>query len=427
MSLLDLLGVVQVLWNGVAVNPTRKRINIVGGTVADNDALDATEITLPAGDGGEGADLSDDVPEPLGTAAAGDSEEASRANHVHAHGALAGGNLHADVIAGDASGFMTGTQATKLAGIEAGAQVTSFANVSAALAAASTALDVNGQRITDVATPTAGTDAANKAYVDAGGGGGGAWVTALDTDFAAQANATLADGANVIDGHTWTGVNLASGGSAVIVNGSYLRLKGNATSTTINNATRTGPHLKIALADILPAWLGLDAKLRVWLGIKVTGATANSERSACGLFNTTHSAGAMDYVLMYRGWRSASAAVVTRPLAGRNSEGAMEFLDAHYAYVANEIQVFSVNDMIALRGSVLKHGTNPASAWPDARALTLQAGFDLSSNRSTPAITSPRWTSLADVCLMLGCDTGNTNNNTSFQVEVYKVKLEYLP
>lgn len=37
------------------------------------------------------------------------------------HGSLGGGTLHADVVAGGASGFMSGTQATKLAGIATGA------------------------------------------------------------------------------------------------------------------------------------------------------------------------------------------------------------------------------------------------------------------------------------------------------------------
>lgn len=39
------------------------------------------------------------------------------------HGSRAGGSLHADVIAGGASGFMTGAQATKLAGITASAGI----------------------------------------------------------------------------------------------------------------------------------------------------------------------------------------------------------------------------------------------------------------------------------------------------------------
>lgn len=50
----------------------------------------------------------------IGTQSAGSGTKVAHANHVHAHGDQAGGTLHADVIAGGADGFMTGTDKTKL-------------------------------------------------------------------------------------------------------------------------------------------------------------------------------------------------------------------------------------------------------------------------------------------------------------------------
>lgn len=50
----------------------------------------------------------------IGTQDAGTSNKVARADHVHAHGDQAGGSLHADVIAGGADGFMTGSDKTKL-------------------------------------------------------------------------------------------------------------------------------------------------------------------------------------------------------------------------------------------------------------------------------------------------------------------------
>lgn len=64
--------------------------------------------------------------------AAGAATTAARSDHTHAHGNQAGGALHADVVDGGASGFMTGAQAAKLSGIEALADVTDAANVNAA-------------------------------------------------------------------------------------------------------------------------------------------------------------------------------------------------------------------------------------------------------------------------------------------------------
>ena len=83
------------------------------------------------------------------------------------HGARAGGTTHAAVIAAGASGFMTGSDKTKLDDVEAGAQVTSFARVQTALAAATSAVSFNAQRLSSVLDPSAAQDAATKAYVDA--------------------------------------------------------------------------------------------------------------------------------------------------------------------------------------------------------------------------------------------------------------------
>lgn len=56
---------------------------------------------------------------------------------------------------------LDGTSAT-----DAPADAQDFANVAAALAAADAAIEVNGQKISDLGTPAADTDAATKAYVD---------------------------------------------------------------------------------------------------------------------------------------------------------------------------------------------------------------------------------------------------------------------
>lgn len=62
-----------------------------------------------------GTVMEDDPPQAVGTAAAGVAAEASRGDHVHAHGNQLGGALHAD--AGAVAGFMTAAQVTRLAGV----------------------------------------------------------------------------------------------------------------------------------------------------------------------------------------------------------------------------------------------------------------------------------------------------------------------
>ena len=69
--------------------------------------------------------LSSTLPAAIGTAAIGVGTTVARADHVHAHGNQAGGTLHADVIAAGASGFMSGSDKTKLDGVASGATANS--------------------------------------------------------------------------------------------------------------------------------------------------------------------------------------------------------------------------------------------------------------------------------------------------------------
>jgi hypothetical protein len=104
----------------------------------------------------------------LGTADAGSSVKVARADHVHAHGNLLGGTLHADVIAAGASGFMSGTDKSKLDGIASGAEVNQNAWGVVDINAAETVL-------------TAGEDADTLKFVEANviniAGSGGDTVT----------------------------------------------------------------------------------------------------------------------------------------------------------------------------------------------------------------------------------------------------------
>lgn len=82
---------------------------------------DVTKAAAAAGSSSDVAradhkhDVSTAVPSSVGSAnAEGSATSLARSDHVHAHGDQAGGSLHADVIAGGADGFMTGTDKTKL-------------------------------------------------------------------------------------------------------------------------------------------------------------------------------------------------------------------------------------------------------------------------------------------------------------------------
>lgn len=102
----------------------------------------------------------------------------ARAPTAHQSSHVSGGDA-IPVASGGSPGLMSTAGFTKLAGIEALADVTDFANVSAALAAASADVAFNARKLTGVADPSNAQDAATKNYVDSMSGG--SVVTLLNT------------------------------------------------------------------------------------------------------------------------------------------------------------------------------------------------------------------------------------------------------
>lgn len=92
------------------------------------------------------------------------------------------------------------------AGNKVWGHVPTFGEVQTALAAADSAVDFNGQKLTGVATPTLGTDAANKSYVDNGISGlepkdsVRAATTTSGTLSSSFANASVVDGVTLATG-----------------------------------------------------------------------------------------------------------------------------------------------------------------------------------------------------------------------------------
>ncbi|DAZ90884.1 TPA_asm: putative tail fiber protein [Cyanophage Cy-LDV1] len=115
---------------GVATINVELPLTSTGGSTPTLAILPATETTpgtLSAEDKAKlnalaDPTLSSAVPQPLGNAGPGTSTQAARGDHVHAHGAQAGGGLHSTATT-TAAGFMSAADKTKLNGIATGAQV----------------------------------------------------------------------------------------------------------------------------------------------------------------------------------------------------------------------------------------------------------------------------------------------------------------
>jgi len=261
MSLLDLLGVNRIFKAGQPVDPTRKILNFIGDgvTIVDNPGSLRTDITIAAGGGGGGE----------GTVGGPDT---STAGNVAVWAGVDGTEL-AD------GGRSVATDGAKLDGIEAGAQVTSFARVASALAAATADVAINAHKLTGVANPTSAQDAATKAYVDASA----SWTTAVETNFETVPAASLVNGANTVDGHVWQGVNFASAASvAVGAAAAGLAIANSTANTDYSAAARTAPLVTHPLTDSIPGFTAGTHELRLY-GLIATNAARNYEYTRFGL------------------------------------------------------------------------------------------------------------------------------------------------
>jgi hypothetical protein len=198
----------------VAVSPAAAPSS--GQVLTATSTTAATWQTLPAG-----LALASTTPANVAAAGAvGVGTTAARSDHVHAHGAQSDGTMHA-VATTSVAGFQSAADKVKEDGIEAGAQVTSFARVQAALAVATSAVSFNSQAVTGILDPTNPQDAASKNYVDAVAAG-------LDLKASCRlvstSNMASLGGVQVIDGVTTnTGDRLLiAGQTTASANGIYI-------------------------------------------------------------------------------------------------------------------------------------------------------------------------------------------------------------
>lgn len=119
-------------------NITVKACSFIGNVTAPTNILSSSTVVDTA--------LSTTTPANVGTAAIGTGITAARADHVHAHGAQAGGTTHADATT-SVSGFMSGADKTKLDTLSNGA----ILSVSQAFAGATIATGSYGSQSTTLA------------------------------------------------------------------------------------------------------------------------------------------------------------------------------------------------------------------------------------------------------------------------------------
>lgn len=206
--------------------------------------------------------------QPVGTQAAGATGKAADAGHIHAHGNQLGGALHADVVAGTSSGFISAASQTKLDGIATGAT--------------NTPLSAATPQAVGTATAGTGTSASKNDHVHAMGNlSGDVSSAALVTTIGANkvTNSMLAQIASqYIKGRTTAGTgnleDLTANQALQVIGAIFNALAAaNATQATVLYAKATSGDTRVATtlsADFVATYTILSARPVVGCRLRIT-------------------------------------------------------------------------------------------------------------------------------------------------------------
>jgi hypothetical protein len=331
--------------------------------------------------------LSSSAPQQLGVAFAGVSTQAARGDHVHAHGAQAGGGLHATATP-LANGFMSASQASKLEGIAAGAQVNVPTN-----------LGVGGGGDARTLTSSTGASAALPLATPATAGLLSTFYATLLANFAGnvrdQILATLAAGSNVTLASAGSGASrtitisaTGSGGGGSDGTVTSVQASGGSTGLTFTGGPITGAGTLTLGGTLAIASGGTGATTasaaRAALGAGTGNGTVTSVGlSLPGIFSVSGSP------VTAAGTLSASLASQTLGLvwaSPADSDGAPVFR----ALVQSDIPQLSASKIV-LSANTLAGQTDGSAATP----ITLGTGLSFSSTTLTLSTNLQGWHALA--------------------------------
>lgn len=263
----------------------------------------------------------------------------------------------------------------------------------------------------------------------------GTWLTGMNDDYTVMANQVMANGANVINGRTWTGVDIGTYSSLFeIQNGLGVQMKANASNSGMYNTFRSMAHLKIKLVDFCPG-IHLKSRIRVTAVIQTTGEAAGSEVTQVALGSWTASSTDMSFVRLIDGY--ISAANQNRIDAWRTST----YVDNDDTVIptANHQMQVQLDDIPNWRGTFMSSPYSYATpvVWNDPKTFVYARGFDFqqrvwassgttgSGFVQTSTRNSPVLSDINEMCVMFSVSTGNTNNNTSLLGSLKALRIEY--
>lgn len=248
-----------------------------------------------------------------------------------------------------------------------------------------------------------------------------AWTSAYEVDFTAQATLTLSDGAQTIDGKSWTCANNTHATTFVLTNGTGVQIRPKGDSNNrYDNGDRTLPILTVPVSTL---WASFDPgqhRLRVWLRFALTnGFNIGNYQGWYGGFEPASAAACREYL-----------AVGSRRDYSRNAMWHMHQNVWAHGYrgtdiaVADGVTALELTPYSSAVGWVKSQ--SGSDAWPDVSTMTTMGALTL-----RPALS----TDTAPVFGVPSADTSNPSLNVfigafgwnygSMTLTVRRLKLEY--
>jgi hypothetical protein len=252
--------------------------------------------------------------------------------------------------------------------------------------------------------------------------GDGAWATPstgnittiYEKDWSAltSTGSKFVNGANLIDGYTWTAENMANATQFQIVNGSGLVMQANTTNSQLDT-TRTTPLITCPITSFSSLLTESHVvEIRTWF-MFTNNQTAASDTSLFGYETNPYNAADITRFALARG-------VSSGPTSRFLVEGLVNGTRTTAATTTN-----ATHDVIMLRWRTMSYGevysgASSAGAWPNINALQFRGVFD----RSLATTTFTYVPSLAERNIGLILTSYSANTNGTFITTVNKIRIQ---
>lgn len=255
-------------------------------------------------------------------------------------------------------------------------------------------------------------------------------VNAYEVDFTALPTQVISNGANLIDGHSWTASNMAAMQVSSIIHGQGLSLTSGTDSAQILGSIRAGGLLTVPLSAFSSAIrMGNVSEVWLWVATSQPGQTVASDTynaaSVVALESNPYNGSA--YTRVGGGFNCFGVSPWSQFVTGQTNEAGTEEIfpwTGHtlaVGYNMYAVRLLSSGLAEVYLGNMLSGGT-----FPDRSTLTLFFTLRLGLANGIPA---SGWTSAFNegLGILLGCSHSATVHEAQMATVFKRLRVEYVP